>query len=111
MTGETWLPIEGWEGRYEVSTHGRVRSVPRLDRLGRRLRGRVLQLVDQRIGRHRRQVVTLSDVPRRQMFCPRSYLARLDLESSKPAENRGNAATSPDPVAGGFGPQRKPSDA
>lgn len=32
MTGdrpERWLPIAGWEGLYEVSDHGRVRSVQR----------------------------------------------------------------------------------
>ncbi|MFC3848880.1 NUMOD4 motif-containing HNH endonuclease [Corynebacterium hansenii] len=26
---ETWRPIPGWEGRYEASTHGRIRNVPR----------------------------------------------------------------------------------
>lgn len=26
---ERWLPIIGWEGAYEVSDHGRVRSLPR----------------------------------------------------------------------------------
>lgn len=26
---ERWLPVAGWEGRYEVSDHGRVRSVDR----------------------------------------------------------------------------------
>jgi hypothetical protein len=35
---ELWEPIAGWEGLYEVSTHGRVRS---LDRPGRR--GRILK--------------------------------------------------------------------
>lgn len=29
-TGETWLPIPGWEGFYEVSDLGRVRSVDRV---------------------------------------------------------------------------------
>src|SRR5882762_1362613 len=27
---ERWLPIAGFEGRYEVSSHGRIRSVPHL---------------------------------------------------------------------------------
>ena len=27
MTGETWLPIPGYEGRYDVSDQGRVRSL------------------------------------------------------------------------------------
>lgn len=26
---ETWLPVKGFDGRYEVSDHGRVRSLPR----------------------------------------------------------------------------------
>lgn len=29
MTSERWLPISGWEGFYEVSDLGRVRSLPR----------------------------------------------------------------------------------
>lgn len=29
MTEERWLPVVGWEGLYEVSDHGRVRSLPR----------------------------------------------------------------------------------
>lgn len=29
-TGERWLPIPGWEGEYEVSDMGRVRSVERI---------------------------------------------------------------------------------
>jgi len=29
---ETWLPVVGWEGFYEVSDLGRVRSVPRVGR-------------------------------------------------------------------------------
>lgn len=30
VTEERWLPIVGWEGLYEVSDHGRVRSLPRM---------------------------------------------------------------------------------
>lgn len=29
---ELWLPVVGWEGLYEVSDHGRVRSLPRTRR-------------------------------------------------------------------------------
>lgn len=32
MTEETFLPISGWEGLYEVSNLGRVRSLPRVVR-------------------------------------------------------------------------------
>jgi hypothetical protein len=45
-TPENWLPVVGWEGLYEVSDQGRVRSLDRLtERNGRpyRLRGRVLK--------------------------------------------------------------------
>lgn len=33
--GEKWLPVPGYEGIYEVSDLGRVRSLDRLDSLGR----------------------------------------------------------------------------
>jgi hypothetical protein len=43
---EQWAPIAGWEGRYEISTLGRVRTLDRetLDRLGRRhvVHGRIM---------------------------------------------------------------------
>lgn len=49
-TPETWKPVLGYEGAYEVSDLGRVRSVDRLqqDRRGRvlRCRGRVLKSAD-----------------------------------------------------------------
>lgn len=39
---ETWRPVLGYEGSYEVSDLGRVRSLDRMSSHGRRLRGRVL---------------------------------------------------------------------
>lgn len=33
MTTERWKPIYGWEGLYEVSSIGRVRSVERMSRV------------------------------------------------------------------------------
>lgn len=44
MTYEEWRPVVGWEGCYEVSSHGRVRSVPRLDSQGRLIKGRIRRL-------------------------------------------------------------------
>lgn len=48
MTDERWLPIPGWEGLYEASDQGRVRSVDRILRLRngqqRRYKGRVLRI-------------------------------------------------------------------
>lgn len=49
-TAERWLPIQGYEGLYEVSDHGRVRSLNRtVERIGKRggqlrLKGRILTL-------------------------------------------------------------------
>lgn len=39
---ERWKYIDGYEGLYEVSSHGRVRSLDRFDKLGRITWGRVL---------------------------------------------------------------------
>ena len=51
-TPERWLPVKGYEGLYEVSDQGRVRSLDRLSRgrngALRRVQGRVL--VPQRVG-------------------------------------------------------------
>ena len=46
MSVEKWLPAVGYEGRYEVSNQGRVRSVGRIIEIGvqtRRVFGRILQ--------------------------------------------------------------------
>lgn len=40
---ERWLPVPGYEGLYEVSDLGRVRSLDRIDSAGRRLRGAIMQ--------------------------------------------------------------------
>lgn len=42
---ETWREIPGYEGAYEVSDLGRVRSLDRVSSHGRRLRGRVLKQI------------------------------------------------------------------
>lgn len=42
MTRETWLPVVGFEGFYEVSDLGRVRGIDRRRSDGSTLRGRVL---------------------------------------------------------------------
>lgn len=39
MSGENWLPIAGYEGLYEVSDLGRVRSLPRVVQYGGSRRG------------------------------------------------------------------------
>lgn len=40
---EVWKDIPGYEGLYQASNLGRVRSLNRVDALGRRIRGRVLK--------------------------------------------------------------------
>ena len=42
-TRETWMPVVGYEGSYEVSDKGRVRSLDRLDSRGHRLSGQMLR--------------------------------------------------------------------
>lgn len=47
LTGEEWLPVLGYEGRYEVSSFGRIRSLPRLVKTKggvRRIPGRTMSL-------------------------------------------------------------------
>ena len=41
--GEEWRPIPGFRGYYEASSVGRIRSLPRVTRDGRHLRGRILR--------------------------------------------------------------------
>ena len=41
---EEWRTIVGYEGQYEVSSYGRVRSLDRYDRMNRFWKGRILNL-------------------------------------------------------------------
>jgi hypothetical protein len=47
---EVWRPIAGYEGFYEVSSHGRVRSLDRITSHGHRRRGAVLRPDTQKRG-------------------------------------------------------------
>lgn len=40
---EQWRDVEGWEGFYQVSSHGRIYSVPRRSAIGRKIGGRILK--------------------------------------------------------------------
>lgn len=42
MSAELWKPVLGFEGRYEVSSEGRVRSLPRTSGRGARHQGKFL---------------------------------------------------------------------
>lgn len=46
MTEEIWRPVVGYEGLYEVSSYGRVRSLDRYDSRNRFRKGRILKLSD-----------------------------------------------------------------
>lgn len=50
MSTEEWRPIPGYEGIYEVSSIGRVKSVERLDSRGRRRASRARSLARQKSG-------------------------------------------------------------
>lgn len=52
MNDERWLPVVGYEGIYEVSDHGRVRSVDHTDTYGRRRRGKILNQSQTTNGRY-----------------------------------------------------------
>lgn len=41
---EIWKPVVGYEGLYEVSDHGRLRGLQRMDRYGRIIRSRMMAL-------------------------------------------------------------------
>jgi hypothetical protein len=58
---ETWLPVVGWEGLYDVSDQGRVRSVDRIVRYsdGRQAKFRAQVLTLKRNGKYRRLYVGL----------------------------------------------------
>ena len=37
-----WFPIPGWEGAYEASMHGAIRSLDRITTKGQRIKGQIL---------------------------------------------------------------------
>lgn len=43
MNGEIWLPVVGYEGLYEISSHGRIKSLSRVDARGWLRRERMLR--------------------------------------------------------------------
>ena len=42
---EVWKDVPGYDGAYQVSDQGRVRSTPRIDNRGRKREGRILSLL------------------------------------------------------------------
>lgn len=68
MTEERWVPLPEWEGLYEISDHGRIKSLPRVSTLhhgGRRIEpGGIRRLADHKFGY---KLVLLSHGKRRVM--------------------------------------------
>ena len=57
---EEWRPIVGYEGLYEVSNTGQVRSLDKYDSMNRFLRGRILRLFTDGLGYLRAQLYSSS---------------------------------------------------
>lgn len=57
---EEWRSIPGYEGLYEVSSYGRVRSLDKYDSMNRFLRGRILRLFTDGLGYLRAQLYSNS---------------------------------------------------
>lgn len=69
---ERWKPVVGYEGRYEVSDHGNVRSLDRFDSIGnRQIKGRTLKPI---AGTHGYLAVSLHNGGRRVGFIHRLVL-------------------------------------
>ena len=47
---EVWKDIEGYEGSYQVSTLGRIRSLDRVDSAGNRRRGKIMKPTKKKYG-------------------------------------------------------------
>lgn len=56
MIEEIWRPIEGYEGLYEISNTGQVRSLDKYDSMNRFYEGRILKLFADRLGYLRAQL-------------------------------------------------------
>lgn len=81
MTEETWLPIKSWEGLYEVSDLGRVRSLDREVRHSKNFTYRQRGAVLHPSPRHRGHlVVSLTQSPRRESW----YVHRLVADAFLP---------------------------
>ena len=57
---EEWRPVVGYEGLYEVSNTGQVRSLDKYDSMNRFLRGRILRLFTDELGYLRAQLYSNS---------------------------------------------------
>ena len=81
-TPEQWLPVVGYEGHYEVSSHGQVRSLPRSmrrrDGVVMNYRGKILNGGHNHDGGHRTVQLTRGERGERMV---QKYVHRLVLEA------------------------------
>ena len=77
MIEEIWRPIEGYEGLYEVSSYGRVRSLDRYDNRNCFRKGKVLSLLKGEYG-----YIQVSLYYNRKMY--KKYVHRLVAEAFLP---------------------------
>lgn len=95
---EIWKDIEGYEGLYQVSNMGRVRSLDRIDARGHRWKGRMLSSKLRKDGY--REVILCRDGKRKYMFVHRlvagAFLPNPDNfpQVNHKDENKANNAVS-----------------
>ena len=81
MTEEVWKPISGFEGLYEVSNFGQVRSISLVDRAGRFHEGRILSQID---NGHGYRVVNLKVNGKQKMMSIHRLVAVAFVENVDP---------------------------
>lgn len=84
---ERWLDIPGYEGSYQISTRGRVRSLPRIDASGSRRKGKILSASSGGARRPRRRYYLLSKDGKITSWCA-SVLAAMAYGLPNPADCR-----------------------
>ena len=79
MAIELWKPVKGYEGFYEVSSEGRVRSVDRIDARGQHRKSKILNI-------NKRQQVSFFRDGKRKNYLVRKLVVDAFLEKPKADE-------------------------
>ena len=79
MASELWKPVKGFEGFYEVSSEGRVRSVDRIDARGQHRKSKILNI-------NKRQQVSFFRDGKRKNYLVRKLVVDAFLEKPKADE-------------------------
>lgn len=80
MKKEYWKPVVGYEGLYEVSNLGKVKSLDKYDSIGRFIKGKILKVSDNGVGY---MFICLSKGNKRQC----KYVHRMVAEAFLPNPN------------------------